>query len=337
MIPLTQGLQLNPTAMPPFRRPKPGLFGSKRKGPGKYLNLSQGQDGQPIVPGSMGGFTGGDVDGNQIASRDGASVMGPQQPASSQQESAEDLATSNNPLGGSMRQPFDYERAIQILAGDQKKISPWRSVAAAVGDALVSSGGGTPWATRSLVAQRQDMQDRMARARELALRWQHDAYARQNEADLRAANPFTIGRDRVQFDPRTGETNVIYDGPDDFDLYANAMGLEPGTEDYFRAVEDYVLRSSGPSAYERDVQLDDHRTSNDASLENLRYGNRRGLEQLRQANRRGIIDYRNANPAPRRSRSSRSSDVVSVRTPAEAQRLAPGTRYRDPNGVVRER
>lgn len=244
------------------------------------------------------------------------------------------VPANDGPLGGSMRQPFDYDAAMKALAGNQKKIGPWRIGAAILADTIALQQGTTPFAGRALSAQRNAQQERLQAAAEQLMKWRYQDYSRQNEADLRAANPFTIGRDRVMYDPASGQANVIYDGAEDFELYAKELGLEPGSEEYFQAVEDFVLRSSGPSAYERDVQLDDHRTGNDRSLENLRYGNRAGLENLRQGNRRGMVDYRNANPRPSRSGKPR---VVSVKTPAEAAKLKPGTIYRGPDGVVRER
>lgn len=248
------------------------------------------------------------------------------------------------PLGGSMRQPFDYAGAMAALQGDQKKISTGRRIAAAVGDAMLAYSGRQPWATKYLLSQQQDQQSRKQQALETILGWQHNAWQDQNRADLRAANPFTIGRDRMQYDPSTGQTSTLYDGPEDFELYAQELGLEPGTPDYFNAVEDYVLRSSGPSAHDRDMQLDDYRTENDKGLENLRYSNRVGMENLRQGNRRGMVDYRNNNPAPSRSRSTGgligskgSGDVISVKTVAEAQALPKGTKFRTPDGRIKVR
>lgn len=245
-------------------------------------------------------------------------------------------AVTGAPLGGSMRQPFDYDKAMQALQGEQKKPKWWQYGLAAVGDALVQNSGGQPWATRTLAGQQSENAERLRAAAEQLTKWKHDDWARQNEADLRASAPFTIGRDRVTYDPASGQTNVLYDGPEDFELYAQELGLQPGTEDYYRSVEDYVLRSSGPSAYDRDVSLDDYRTNNDASLERLRAGNRRDLENLRQGNRRGIIDYRNANPTPRRASGPRvDSSLPVVSSPAEARRLPSGTRFRTPDGKVK--
>ncbi len=343
MYQLAQGAQPDPMLAASFRRAKPGLFGSRRKSPSRYLELPQGQDGQPVVPGPISGFGGGtwNLDGSQATAPDGASAMA--QPSAHPSQDAGNIGMDNpapntGPLGGSMRQPFDYERALEVLKGDQGKPKAWQYALAAVGDALAMNSGYQPYAVQNLTAARNEQAQRQREAAAQVLGWRYNDYARNQEADLRAAAPFSSGRDRVQFDPATGQSRVIHDGAEDFQTYADELGLAPGSEEYSKAVEDFVLRSAGPSAYERDVQLDDHRTGNDAELERIRNGFRVGLEQLRQGNRRGMVDYRNANPAPLRSRSKAGSNsLVTVKTPAEAAKLPKGTRYRGPDGVVRER
>ncbi|MXO63421.1 hypothetical protein [Qipengyuania oceanensis] len=245
---------------------------------------------------------------------------------------------SQGPLGGSMRQPFDMNSALETLRGKQKKFGPWKFMAAGLADAISGQSRMVPMLLQMKAAQEGRNQD----AAETVLGWRHGAWQDQNRADLRAAAPFTIGRDRVQYNPASGQAQVIYDGADDFENYARQLGLEPGSDEYYNAVQDYVLRSSGPSAHERDVELDDHRTDNDRSLENLRYGNRVGMERLRQSNRQGMVSYRNANPPPVRSRTGgsggggkkASGGLVEVSTPAEAAKLKPGTKYRTPDGEV---
>lgn len=247
-------------------------------------------------------------------------------------------AQQQGPLGGSMRQPFDYEAAIARLAGEKPKIKDWQKVLAVVADGLAGMGGNQGHATETLMGRQREYQERQRKALETVMGWQHGDWQNQNEADLRAANPFSSGRDRVQYDPATGQARVIYDGQEDFETYAEKMGLTPGTQDYFDAVEDYVLKGSGPSAYERDVSLDDHRTGNDASLERMRQGHRVGLEGLRQGNRQGMVEYRNNNPAPSRAGSgSPRPNIVAVRTPEEARKLPPGTKFRTPDGKVKVR
>lgn len=244
------------------------------------------------------------------------------------------------PLGGSMRQPFDYGAAMAQLAGPQKKIKDWQWILAGIGDVAATMGGGQGRAVQNLVGYRDGMRERQRAAQEQILKWQHGDYEAQRDADLRASAPFSSGRDRVQYDPATGQAQVIYDGPEDFETYAGTLGLEPGSDEYFQAVEDYVLKGNGPSAHSRDLELDDHRTSNDRGLEAYRQGNRVNMERMRQGNRQGMVDYRNANPAPARPRMSSGSprpQVITVKTPSEASKLRPGQLYKGPDGVVRER
>lgn len=248
------------------------------------------------------------------------------------------------PLGGSMREPFDYDAALAKLTGEQKPIKGWQFALAALADGLAGAAGNPAYATRALIARRDDQAERQRRASEMILNWQHQDWSRQNEADLQAANPFTIGRDRIAYDPGTGQVQTIYDGPEDFEEYAAKLGLEPGTEGYFRAVEDYVLKANGPSAYERDLELDDHRTGNDERLEGVRYGNRLGLERVRQSNRASLEDTRQRNrievrsTPPARAAGGRTSvpdNLPTVRSPAEAARLPKGTRFRTPDGKIK--
>lgn len=241
------------------------------------------------------------------------------------------------PLGGSMRQPFDYAAAMAALAGNQAQPSRSQMIAGTVGDMLAGASGGQATFLPSLQAQRQAQSHRLDAANRQVLDWQQADWARQNAADLNAAAPFTIGRSRLQFDPASGQTDALYTGPEDFDHYAERLGLQPGTEDYYNAVEDYVLRANGPSAFDRYVQLDDHRTGNDIRVEGVRQSNRVGLEDHRQGNRielRGIPQARSA-PAPRSRRSGGaggSDRIPTVRNRAEASRLPPGTQFRTPEG-----
>lgn len=159
---------------------------------------------------------------------------------------------------------------------------------------------------------------------------------------LDASKPFTIGRDRVQFDPATGQSSVVYNGPQDFELYAAELGLEPGTPEYFAAVEDFILRSSGPSAHERDLEFDDYRTGNDAELEGLRQTNRERMEGLRQDNRETLEGTRQRNrltvrttPPARATGGGGADNLPVVSTPEEARRLPSGTRFRTPDGKVK--
>lgn len=242
-------------------------------------------------------------------------------------------------LGQSLRQPFDYDAAMTRMAGDQSKPGALRYIAAAIGDTLLANNGVQPFASRTLAQASQDRSRRLAEAAEKISDWRYKDFARQNQADLDAAHPFTIGRDRVQYNPGTGQANVLYDGAEDFELYAQKLGLEPGTDEYFRAVEDYVLRSSGPSAHGRDIELDDHRTANDERLEGVRQSNRESMEGLRQGNRESMEGLRQRNrQANRTSRTKGSAEnPVKVKSPKEARRLPKGTVFQTPDGRVKVR
>lgn len=99
---------------------------------------------------------------------------------------------------------------------------------------------------------------------------------------------FMSGEDRVSYNPVNGESQMVYDAPEDFQLYADQMGFEPGSDDYNDAMADYVLRTSGPTAQ-----------TGRQYLENLRQQNRLAVEGQRQKNRlqlRSTPTYSQANP-----------------------------------------
>lgn len=116
----------------------------------------------------------------------------------------------------------------------------------------------------------------------------------QQEYEQAKPQFFMSNDDRVVYDPTTGESQMLYDAPEDFQIYADQMGLEPGTAEYNDAMADYVLRTSGPTANEG-RQL----------LEGLRQQNRIDMEGVRQKNRlqlRSTPTYAQANPRPASSR-----------------------------------
>ncbi len=175
---------------------------------------------------------------------------------------------------------------------------------------------------------------------------------------------FNAGNDRVRYDPVSGQSEVVYDAPEDYQTYAATLGLNPGDAGYGNAVQDYVLRGSGPTAQQAKI-----------GLEGIRQGNRLQL--------RGTPTYQQAHPAAPRPRasagprapstmggvvapilakmaqgqplsageqqalatyqagrggrrggggSSAGASMPTVRTPAEARALPPGTRFRTPDG-----
>lgn len=201
-------------------------------------------------------------------------------------------------------QPYDYEAALAAMLPQKKKRSTLDKIAAVAIPALMGLGGNQAGAnafTANQIAQRNERRSQKTEAMETIAKWRHEDWARQNGADLRASAPRVIGRSMVQYDPQGGTVDELYDGPEDFESYAETMGLEPGTQEYFDAVEDYVLKSDGPTAYEHDKGLDDYRTGNRLRIEGERQGNRESLEGVRQRNRvttRGLPTYRDANPRP---------------------------------------
>lgn len=112
----------------------------------------------------------------------------------------------------------------------------------------------------------------------------------QQEYEQSKPQFFMSNDDRVVYNPATGESQMLYDAPEDFQLYADQMGLEPGTDEYNDAMADYVLRTSGPTA-----------NAGRQALENLRQDNRLDMEGVRQKNRmqlRSTPTYAQANPRP---------------------------------------
>lgn len=179
--------------------------------------------------------------------------------------------------------------------GKGKKGFDWGKLIGVLGDSLSIAGGGRAQYVPHLMEQRvrqSEHQDRMAQMQE-------QARIKMSEPDYA-----TINNRRVRIDPTTGQAEVLYTAPQDFDDYAAALGAEPGTEQYDRLVQDYVLRHSGPTATDFNLEEEDHRQDNRISLEGIRQSNRSTLEGQRQSGRRAlktVPTYRQANPAPPRA------------------------------------
>jgi hypothetical protein len=259
------------------------------------------------------------------------------------------------------------------------KDGAWRDVLGALADGMAGAAGGQPMYGPMKMRQRQQQAEW---GRQDALRRQDRSWAEQDR-DTKLAQPqyFMSGRDRVMFDPTTGQAQTIYDGPTDFEEYASLMGLEPGSDDYNEAMQDFVLRSNGPTAQQGRQELEGIRQGHRVSLEGVRQGNRASLRQM--------PTYANLHPRPsaaggagggggtrpprttgnvyapilaklasgqalspgeqqvismygRGNRSTGAGSVAgggagaipTVKTPADAARLAKGTRYRTPDGRV---
>jgi len=171
-------------------------------------------------------------------------------------------------------------------SGFFSKDGAWRDVVGSIGDSLA----GRPIYMNAKAQQEQAARDEAWRQQQR--QWQIE------DRDWKAGQPeyFMSGRDRVRFNPLNGQSEVVYDGTEDFDQYAATLGLQPGTEEYFTAVQDYVLRGNGPSALGYDKQLDDYRTANDKTLDDYRTGNRVKV--------RGVPTWRDRNPTPSRARNA---------------------------------
>lgn len=279
------------------------LFGRK---PQRNIRMMANDEGQPMVP--SGPIPGVRPTGSASISPDspvaasGGIVATPEQRAQSEavarqigMEGATVNEGGSGSLGGSMRQPFDYDAAMKALVGERKDPKAWQYALAAIGDAIATNGGYSPYAVQNLNGIRNDNAARQFEAAKQIVGWQQGDWQRQNEADLRAANPFTVGRERVAYDPSTGEANVLYRGRQDAEIYADSLGFDRGSEEWNAAAEDFVLRGSGPSAHSRDLELDDYRTANDRGLEGYRQQNRLEMERARQGNRAVMEDRRQGN------------------------------------------
>jgi len=194
--------------------------------------------------------------------------------------------------------------------GKGKKGFDWRMLAGIVGDGLLGATGQAPIYAQNMWRLRQQQaehQDRMAQMRE-------QARLKLTEPEYRSVN-----NRLVRFTPGTGESDVLYTAPQDFEDYAATLGAAPGTEAYDRLVQDYVLRGSGPTATDNYNLREEWRQDNRMELEDERQNNRIGLQDRRQAGQRALKStptYRQANPLPPRTggRAGGSGGVQEGRT-----------------------
>lgn len=136
---------------------------------------------------------------------------------------------------------------------------------------------------------------------------------RERLAKANAPDYFMSGDDRVRYDPRTGQSTVVYDAPQASEAYAASLGLKPGTPEYNTAVQDYVLRGNGPTAYQFDSDLEEDRQGNRVALEDARQQHRLSL--------RGTPTYSDLHPRPRAV--STGGGRSSSRPPTMAGTMAP--------------
>lgn len=238
---------------------------------------------------------------------------------------------SSAPVGNSgppsLSQTFDtkaeYDRVVAALQPAKRKINLW-DVLGVVGPALQAFGGDTSGSNRSMgqfAERRREEQQTLRNLAMQALKWKQDEFARNQDLRADVSKPFTIGRDRVMVDPSTGKPNTLFHGPADYEDYAGKMGYQPGTDQYRRAAEDYVLRGNGPSAMGYDKELDDHRTGNRVKLDGTRQAGRVALERLQQGGRvqlRTTPTYRDTHPLPGRSG---GGGLVTATNPATGEKM----------------
>lgn len=200
---------------------------------------------------------------------------------------------------------------------------PWqprglRLVLGTLGDALSSIDGGPALFRQSVEQQRQSyLQGQELQARAAQQQADHaqrlEVLRLQQEAERNAPRFFASGRDQLRYDPATGQTSTIHDGQSDFEEYAASMGYQPGSEEYRRALSDYVLRSSGPTATENDLRIEGARQSNRVSLEGMRFGNRAAL--------RATPTYGQLHPRPRAAPRPRANNEPTATNPQTGERV----------------
>lgn len=206
--------------------------------------------------------------------------------------------------------------------GMGKKGFDWRMLAGIIGDGLLGAAGQPGVYGPAMFKRRQDEMNHAQRLAEM-----------REQARIKAAEPdyATVNNRRVRIDPTTGQADVLYQAPQDFEDYAASLGAEPGSPEYDRLVQDYVLRSAGPTATDFNLQEEENRQDNRVSLEGVRQGNRQSLLGQRQAGQRalkGVPTYRQANPAPRSGGRPGSGSK-----PPSLADIPEGATGRDANGV----
>jgi hypothetical protein len=183
--------------------------------------------------------------------------------------------------------------------GNGKKGFDWRMLAGIIGDGLLGLNGQAPIYAQNMWKLRQDREQHNQRLAEQAQEWQY----RNNQPDYA-----TVGNRRYSFNPSSGESQVLYTAPSEAEDYAARFGV-PGSDAYNIALQDYVLKYSGPTATDLNIEEEDNRQDNRVALEGVRQNNRIGLEGVRHGNRvslRGMPTYRDSHPRPRSAGGSAS-------------------------------
>ena len=230
-------------------------------------------------------------------------------------------------IGSAMQRGADGMTDETAGAMPKKKGFDWRMAAGILGDALAGLNGQPPLYAQAMYKERAARADQQRQLAEITLR-----------SRLDAAKPdyFTVNNDRVRYDPTTGATETLYTAQEDFDRYAAALGAEPGTPEYTRLVQDYVLRSAGPTASDFNIAEEENRQENRIGLEDVRQGNRRELLDQRFSNSRalkGAPTYRQANPVAPKPRASGGGRRGARGGAPSLSDIPEGATGRDANGV----
>jgi hypothetical protein len=238
----------------------------------------------------------------------------------------------------------DYVTLLNNALGPRPELHGFRKVASILGPALMAAAGNQAGANAMIEQLGQpgrQWDERNREAQLTGIKWRREddlETAKRNEPTFLSGNT-----DQVRYDPATGSATRVYDAPEPFEDYAHSRGLEPGTPDYFKAVEDYVLRGNGPTAFQYDKDLETVRQAGRLSQQRARQAGALSLENLRQHHRtdiRGLPTYRDTHPQPRAAAgpsAAAHSTLPLARTPAEALKLPPGTHFRTPDGAVKVR
>ena len=270
------------------------------KGRGMFGNASArfGQDGMP--PGYMGGTGIGDgmIERQQMEMNQPPQGMGefPENASMPPQQRTGLMGSRKAAALGYPSPRIDGEAGpfAGVMPSDPEappKSNTLRDIASILGPALIGFGNPSAGlqASEMINRQRREGADRLRAQREKQMQLEREDEWKFRERDWQVEDRdaknnmpqyFMSGRDRVMFDPSSGNSETVFDGPEDFEKYAQTMGYEPGSDDYEQAVTDYVLRGHGPTALGYDKDLDDYKTRNRVKV-------------------RSLPTYQQANPRPR--------------------------------------
>lgn len=130
-----------------------------------------------------------------------------------------------------------------------------RNIAGLLGDVLLQHGGMKPMYAPAL-QDRQRMQFEEQQRQRARMEGMEDFQAKKRwEAENAPPVTYEVGNKVVAYDPRAGETKVLYDAPNPAVEYATTLGFQPGTKEYLDAIKDFVLKGNGPTGLANDQEL----------------------------------------------------------------------------------